>query len=503
MAKNPYLNIIAGGALITLIGVFISKLFNYAYRLIISRLGTENYGIISLATAITAILAIFTSIGLDFGVVRYVAYYKSKNDVARLKGTFLSAIKISLFLGIIFSVVLFFISDFISKNFFQNPNLSVVLKIFSLVLVFEAIRRIITETLRAFQEIKYYVITRNIIEPVFNFLLALLFIFLGYGLIGVSFAYVAAIFISFVVAFYLLEKKVFPMFNSKISALYENKELLSYSMPLLFSTALARFLVWLDIIFLGFFKTASDVGIYNTAIPTSQLLLMAPTIFLGLFVPVVTELIAKNNHEEIKNIYQTTTKWIVFINLPISIFFIINSREMLRILFGPEYSTGYIALIILTIGNLASSLFYGSRYMLDSLKKTRFILLNTIIITVINIILNLLLIPKYGIMGAAIATSSTVALFGVLNFARVYTINKINIFNVNYIKSIIATLIAILSLIFLFKVTGFKSLILSFVFFMVIYSVVMIITKAMSKDDIELIKTILRSKNITPTEENS
>ncbi len=494
--NKKHLNIIASGALITLIGILISKLFSYSYRLIVSRLGSESYGLISLAFAVVGILSIFTSIGLDFGITRYISYYKSKNDLPRLKGTFFSAFKISFVLSIIFSIILFFSSNFISNNLFHNQNLSIILKIFSLVLIFQSVRKIITETLRAFKKINYYVISLNIIEPVINLILTLIFIYLGYHLIGISIAYVSAVFISLAISIYFLEKKVFPVFTSKIASIYENKELISYSWPLMFSTALARFIVWTDILFLGFYKTVSDVGIYNTAIPTAQLLLIAPTAILNLFVPIITELIAKNNPDEIKTVYQTTTKWIFFINLPITLFFIINSTSLLRILFGAEYSIGFISLIILSIGYFINSILFASRYMLDSLKKTKFILLNTIIVTIINIILNLILIPKYGILGAAIATALTTSLFGIINWIKVYSINKINIFRLNYFKSVIASLIAIFPISFLLKITGIKTLLLSFILSGIIYLVLMLITKALSKDDLEVINTLLKLKKV-------
>ena len=466
--NKKHLNIIAGGALITLIGILISKLFSYFYRLIVSRLGSENYGLISLAFAVVGILSIFTSIGLDFGITRYISYYKNKNDLPRLKGTFFSAFKISFVLSIIFSMILFFSSNFISINLFHNQNLSILLKVFSLVLIFQSVRKIITETIRAFQKINYYVISLNIVEPVVNLLLTLIFIYLGYSLTGISIAYVSAVFISLAISIYFLEKKVFPIFTSKIASIYENKELISYSWPLMFSTALARFIVWTDILFLGFYKTASDVGIYNTAIPTAQLLLIAPTAILNLFVPIITELIAKNNPDEIKGIYQTTTKWIFFINFPIFLIFIMNSNPIL----------------------------FASRYMLDSLKKTKFILLNTIIVTLLNIILNLILIPKYGILGAAIATALTISLFGIINWIKVYNINKINVFKLSYVKSIFASIIAVVPVYLFLKITNLTTFFLSFILSGAIYGFLMWKTKALSKEDGEVLDSLIKFKKV-------
>mgnify|MGYP000330093392 CR=1 FL=1 len=87
---------IAKGAGVTFIGSLVGLVFGYLSRIIIARLlGAEDYGLISLGFAGMSIAATFSLIGLPVGVKRYVSYYKGMDDIGRIKGTILSAIKIS------------------------------------------------------------------------------------------------------------------------------------------------------------------------------------------------------------------------------------------------------------------------------------------------------------------------------------------------------------------------------------------------------------------------
>ena len=173
-----------------------------------------------------------------------------------------------------------------------------------------------------------------------------------------------------------------------------------------------------------------------------------------------------------------------------------NSNPILKVLFGSEYSIGFMALIVLSVGYFINSILFASRYMLDSLKKTKFILLNTIIVTLLNIILNLILIPKYGILGAAIATALTISLFGIINWIKVYNINKINVFKLSYVKSIFASIIAVVPVYLFLKITNLTTFFLSFILSGAIYGFLMWKTKALSKEDGEVLDSLIKFKKV-------
>ena len=87
---------IAKGAGIFSIGLLISKGLAYVYRLIIARIGVEQYGLFSLALAVFGIFITISLLGLSDGVIRFVSFYKGKFDQRRIKGVITSSLKITL-----------------------------------------------------------------------------------------------------------------------------------------------------------------------------------------------------------------------------------------------------------------------------------------------------------------------------------------------------------------------------------------------------------------------
>jgi O-antigen/teichoic acid export membrane protein len=117
---------------------------------------------------------------------------------------------------------------------------------------------------------------------------------LGFGVLGAAWGWVIAIIAMSFLAFYFLEKKVFPIFKTKVKAVSVDKELFSFSLPLLFAGIAGLVMGWTDTLMLGYFSSSADVGIYNAALPTAQLIRAIPGALGVIFFPVVSELYARN-----------------------------------------------------------------------------------------------------------------------------------------------------------------------------------------------------------------
>ncbi len=477
------LKTIAKGASLIFIGIFLSKLLTYFYRMVVARIGVEEYGLLSLGLAVFGILTTISMLGLSTGVTRYFAFYKAKKDLSKVKGVIFSSLKMTIPVAIILSLILFFFSNSISVFFFHNIKLSPILKIFSIGFFFFLLKEIFCSAIVGAKKISYDVFTRNFFENFMRILLTLLLIYLGYGLFGATVAYVLSIILTAFVSFYFLNK-IFPLF-SKIKTNFITKEITKYSLPLLFSSILTQVIVWTDVLMIGYFRTTSEVGIYNIALPTATLLAIIPGGIIGIFLPVMTELLAKNKNKEFKQTLKISSKWIFFINLPIFFILLLFSKQILLFLFGKEYLAGNSALIILCSGYIIYQTFNICRSTLNVIKKTKINLINTVVAALINIILNYILIPKYGMIGGAIATSTSLIIFGILVFIEVYYLTKIISIKWNYLKAIIAGL---LTMFFITKIN--LNFILLIIIFLIIYSFFLIILRSLEREDIEILKAV-------------
>lgn len=495
---------IAKGAGIFSIGLVVSKILTYVYRLIVARVGVEQYGLFSLALAVFGILTTFSMLGMSEGVIRFVSFYKGKADERRIKGTILTALKITVPLSAVFGLLLFLFSDGIAITFFHDLRVSILLEILGFALPLDILRSIFLNSLRAFQRIDYEVYSKSLAEGISKVILTLIAVYLGFGVIGVTFAYLFSIFISFVLSFYFLEKKVFPVLKTKIISLSPYKDLLFYSFPLLLTSFLYLIIQWTDTLMLGYFRTPLEVGIYNAALPTAFLLFLFPSAIRTLFFPVLNELYAQGKQIFFESVYKTVVKWIILVDSILFVFLVIFSKQIISLLFGEayildkiilvgkEFSISSLCLIILTSGMIFPEFVVPARDILLVLKKTKFIFVNTIIGTITNILLNYILIPEYGAIGAAIATAFASLLMSILLFIQAYKVTKINPFKISSLKVLVISLF-ILSLLYILRMYVIRN-----IFYLIItgliglgfYLTLLLLTKSFDKEDLMVLKSI-------------
>lgn len=425
MPEQKSMNIIAKGALILLSGAVIGKLLSFFYRIILSRLGEQTYGEISLALALLSILSVLAILGLDTGIVRYLSVYNKDQNKEAIKGTILFSTKTILLLSTAFAVLLFLLSDWITQSFYpDSPSLSIVLKVFALALPFEGLKAVWTNTLKALQKIEYDIYARVVGEIIVRILLTVFFIYLGLGILGASIAYTLSIIFSSLLLFVFVEKKAFSITDKNIKTEYNNKELLFYSLPLVFNSITIIVINAADSLILGYFKDAATVGIYNVAVPTAKLILIFPTALLGLYLPLIAAV--KDNKEEFEKVYYTTTKWVFFITFLSLAWLIIYGKELITVFFTENYSIAYISLVILSIGYVINSCVYTSRDILLLYNKTKMIFVATVCSCILNIVLNIIMIPSMGMIGAALATSISLTVLSIILFILSKKETKIN-----------------------------------------------------------------------------
>lgn len=489
------LKTIAKGAGIVFIGMIIGKIIGYVYTIIIARLGTEPYGMLHLGYSLVSFVTIFSLLGFQNGIVRFIPYYLARNDKARVKGAILSALKVCLPISLILAIATFFLSNKIAIIFFHNENLTSIFKIFSLMIPFTTLSTIFLHIFIAFKKPQFDILNKEFIEKMTRLAFTLLFISMGLGVIGASISYVISTFTVVLISFFILEKKVFPILKTKIKAKQYTGEMIKFSLPLVFSGFLLLLIGWTDTFMLGFFKTTSEVGIYNAANPTAALMFIFPTALTYLLLPIITHFYSKNEFGEIKKIYKVVSRWIFIVNLPILLMMIFFSPQIISIIFGNNYLPASFALGMLSVGYMFYTFSYSTgSHILSMAKKTKTILLITLIFAILNILLNYLLIPPYGINGAAIATSSSFILASIIYFIFTYKTIKCFPLKKSYYKPLFASIISI-GLVYLLSLLIFKTMSVYYFFaiffiFLIIYIILLFLFKSFELEDKEMFKIL-------------
>lgn len=489
MPNHEDIKKIVVGSLIIIIGLFFTKLLNYIFRLIIAKLGPDQYGLFSIGLGVVSFGAIIALMGMDRGMLRFISYYIGIKNNEKIKGTIFFILKFSLISSIIFGLIIFLASPYIASTIFHNKELSIIIKILAFSIPAYVLSEVTLSIIRAFREVKYVVYSKNIFESLSKIILSVIAIYFGYKLFGISIAYVISLVLGFIMAFYFVEKKLFSILNKSIITKYSNKEIFSYSWPLMINNIMELSLIWVDTLLIGYFKTSSDVGIYNAAFPTAMLLTAVPVAILTLFTPTMGKLMGENKINEQKDIFNIISKWIFLVALPLTLFIMFFPKEILKILFGNEYITGYIALSILAFGFLISAISFTSRKILEVYKKSKLILINSIIAVLLNIILNIILIKRYGINGAAISSAISFLVYSLIFIIQSSIKLKFKQPIKDYIKILLAGIIASVLILVISKYIIKNFFVLLFLFILT-YFISIIILKVVNKRELMLIKLI-------------
>jgi O-antigen/teichoic acid export membrane protein len=352
---------------------------------------------------------------------------------------------------------------------------------------------ILTAIFRGLNRVKEKVIfvdsTRNLL-----FLLFLsVIIWSGLSFEDATIAYSSSIIITavFFVLYFVIQQRIsHHKLNKNNIDISIGKELLLFSLPLLIVIILYQIMGWTDTLMLGYFKTADTVGVYNAAAPLGKFVSAALTSMIFVYMPVVSGLYAKNKIDKMKKSYAVLTKWLCAATLPLVMVFVFFPDVVLTFLFGPKYTSAGTALQILAFGFFINNLLGPNGATLTAMGKIRLLMYATFASACINVILNALLIPKYGVNGSALATITALVSINIIRSIKLYSLSKIHSLEKNILKPIILSGILVVTTYFIAKIfltITFWILPLLFIIFIVLYGFSLLLTKSFDKEDIELL----------------
>ncbi len=430
------LTIIAKGAGIVFLGTIIGTGLKYLFELITARyLGVNLFGLFFLGLAVFRIGEILAAAGMQSGILRYVSIFYGRGDWQRIRGTVLFVLRIVILSCLITSGSFIFFAKGISVNIFHKTELSSVLKALAVAIPFSVITTISVFSFQAIKSIKYKVYVKDLLEPFSRILFVIIIILLGWSLLGVIAAFVLSIVVGTIAAYHYLRKLLPQLFDRRIQPIYQSREIFKYSWPLFFVGFLNLLFLWTSTLLIGYFRTSQEVGLYNAAYRTALLGQIVLFSFSSIFAPFISDLFDRKETRQLENLYKITAKWVLSLSLPLFLIMVIFAKEILT-LFGKEFVRGASCLIILSIAQLVNSGTGSSQFMISMTGRSKINLFNTVTTLLMNIVLNIILIPKHGIIGAAVATAVSISLINILSVAEVYIIYRIHPYRLDFLKSL-------------------------------------------------------------------
>ncbi|HRZ85786.1 MAG TPA: flippase [Candidatus Paceibacterota bacterium] len=476
--------------------LILSKIFSYTYRIIIARyFGPEVYGVFTLALMILTWVVTFASFGLSDGLLRYSSFYRGKKQYEKIRYLVKYSYLVMLISSIFSAVFLFSFSEMIAVDFFHNENLTIFLKIFSFLIPVLMFSNILFSLLKSFEKVKAYSFLINILQNMFRVLFLVFFIFIGLNINSIAYSYFFSIILVFIIAYFICKYKIPELIgNVESNETIKNdlkRELFSYSWPVMFLSFFNNFIYGTDSFVIGFIKGAKDVGIYNAALPLITLFNFAQDLFIQLFFPIITKKYAEKDMDTIRELSKQVSKWIFIVELPIFLMLFLFPGAFINILFGSEYLPAQDALRVLAIGSLFSFLIPLLSQLIFMSGKSKLILKYTLFALITNLFLNIFLIKRYGLIGAAISTSF-VSIF--LTLALLFYVKKnLDIIPLRrkMINILLVSLIPLIGLLIIKSIIPMNliNLIITGSLFLIFYLFLIFITKCFDKNDLLIIKS--------------
>jgi O-antigen/teichoic acid export membrane protein len=319
----------------------------------------------------------------------------------------------------------------------------------------------------------------------------------GYGAIGALGGVVVALGAGAVFALWLSYRSLpFSLWGPVRS---DYAELIQFSLPLMFAASTGFIVSNTDTVLLGVFSSAGSVGLYNTAFQIQQLgrIFFYPVAFL--LPPVITRLQQRNHLGEINKTYRTSTKWMVIGTFPVIVLLLSFPEFVIRMSFGPKYVSAATALRILAVPVFVTVFFGANGASLIALGHNHINMYVNGCTAVLNIVLNILLIPQLGIVGAAIASAAAFVFRDATYTTALYRWHGVHPFSGPVIRvlMIVATVTVPVHV-------GFTSIspvnIISVIalagIFVVGYSIVLIRASVFSQSDLQVIENINESVGV-------
>jgi O-antigen/teichoic acid export membrane protein len=438
---NPDLRTIAAGTVTAFGGAILGNGIAYFYGLLIGRfLGAEVLGLYFLGLILMQIANAVSRIGLPEGLLRFVAIHSGNGDLPRVKGTIVAGIFTGTVSSIVTAIILFFLASPLAVYAFKQPDLAFYVRWVALALPVFSVFILTMTTIQALKRMDLVVFARDFIQPLMMLSLGLAFFYFiptsGSFLAG----YLASLVAGLIASIYFLTRVCSPFGRSLIrisDAKIEWKPLLLFSLPITGSDLAYYFFRWADVFVLSMFRSAAEVGIYNAALRTTLLLTVLATSLNALYAPIVADYHHQGKYQQLEGILKTLMRWCLTLALPIVLAMGLLPGDILA-LWGPEFVAGSTALMLLAVSQLIFIACNILAFTLLMCGKQYLEFGNTVFITMLNIVVNLLLIPQYGMTGAAVALLSSQVVGFLLRLMEVWSFLNINVYSPKYLKPLVA-----------------------------------------------------------------
>jgi O-antigen/teichoic acid export membrane protein len=372
---------------------------------VVRKLGAELLGLYALGMTLVSFMQLFGLLGLPGTAARYVAAYNATGKTDRLKCFVLKSSVFVVVLNFCLAVLMLLSGNWIAQHFYHSAELARYMPAFALLMWFGAISVFYGQVLGGFKDVAKRTIITNFIGTPAVLLLTIALLAGGTRLWG----YLAAQVLGTGIIIGLLLRAVWKLMPpaarpsaGRWGSL--DRDVFSFAAASFAMSGIDFLSTQADKILIGLYLAARPLGIYVLA---STLAAFVPLILQAvnqIFAPVIADLHAKGRHDVLQRLFQTLTKWVLALTLPLAMVVITFAPQLMR-LFGPEFEPGWPVLAIVALGQIVNCGVGSVGYLLLMSGNQKRLMKVQLVMAIVSVAVNLALIPSLGIIGAALAAA--------------------------------------------------------------------------------------------------
>lgn len=425
---------IVGQSSVILLGTAVTVLSGFFFKAFLARhLGAGGLGIYSLGISVVTIASIFVTLGLGNGLVRFVSKYMAEQNYVQLHTYLYHTFKLSLISTCLFGSMLVLFPHFIATRILHAPEMESYLWFFAILLLLNSFVALFDQIIRGCKQVKKSTVIGNFIRQPFKIILAVVLMLGGSGLSGYLVAEIAAALLT-VLLFALLARKLLsvmvrPIFKAAQSKLLPEERKFGMNFLLINLTGVLQ--TEGDKILLAAYFSTTELGIYAVILTFLAFVPIVLKAVIAIFGPIASEQFSLGNFSALKNLLMKTTYFTFLISFSIA-FIIAYSGQTLLLIFGREYQSGYVPMLIILSGSLLDVVTGSIGTVLVMSGNERYVRNISIYGFIGSIILFLIFIPVWGIYGAAVVKMFVLLCTNGYVSVVLYKTLNMSIFNKSY-----------------------------------------------------------------------
>jgi O-antigen/teichoic acid export membrane protein len=422
------------GSSLLLGGRMLSLAVNFATQILIVRyLSKADFGAFAYGLSMVSLGESLAVLGLDKAISRFLPIYDERGERGKLFGTLLMAAGTVVSIGLAFLLLAIGLHGFAGGDLGSDDQALTVILILICLSPIQALDDLLMGAFAVFSKPRAIFFRKYVLAPALRLAAIVLIVLSQSGVRELAIGYVVAgglgVALYVVMLVQTLRHDGLLRNVSARTLRFPAREVFGFALPLVTVDLLFVVMNTTNVWMLERFGNANDVADYRVVQPAAKLNLIVMTSFTLLFTPLAARLYARDDRKGISELYWRTAAWIAVLSFPVFALTFVSATPLTVTLFGDRYASSGTILALLAVGYYFNAALGFNGLTLRVYGLVRYVVLISVGVAIANVAINLLLIPPYGAVGAAVGTCVTLVIHNILKQAGLRKGTGIGVFD--------------------------------------------------------------------------